>query len=368
MVRNHLTKEHHMRTLIITTTILSLTGAAMAQDGDAKAKTLTIGDKAPAIELSHTVKGDAHTEFENDHVYVVEFWATWCGPCLMSMPHLSELQTKYDDEVTIIGICDEGLDKVNGFMEKSDDEGITWNDKITYTLTTDPDRSANADYMQASGQRGIPTAFIVGKDAHVEWIGHPMNMDTPLDKVVQGTWDRDAFAADFKKQQEQAVAQQKMMEDIRAVQTPDQARAVIKRIDAYLAENSDDINMRMMKLDLLMNRAKDQKAAAVCGDALAKDYWDESGLLNAMSWNIITMEGVSDAMKVHATDWAARADELTEHKDSSIIDTLARCYFERGDVQKAIELQTEAVAISDPSQTKALKDTLDKYKASLDQA
>ena len=366
MVRNHLTKEQLMRTLILATTVLALAASAAAQNADPKAKTLTVGDKAPAIELSHTVKGESPSAFEDDHVYVVEFWATWCGPCLMSMPHLSELQAKYKDSATIIGISDEDIETVNGFMGKADEQGVTWNEKIKYTLTTDPDRSAYGDYMRAAGQRGIPTAFIVGKDAHVEWIGHPMSMDDPLDKVVNGTWDRDAFAAKFKRQQEQVKQQQRMMEAVRAAQTPDQARAVVKEIDTYLKANPDDINMQMMKMDLLLNRINDQQAAAACGDAMAKANWDTPGLLNALSWNLITTDGISDALKVHATDWATRADELTDHADSSIIDTLARCYFERGQIQKAIELQKDAIAASDPSQTKGLKDTLDEYKAALD--
>ena len=57
--------------------------------------------------------------------------------------------------------------------------------------------------MQAAGQNGIPTAFLVGKTGLIEWIGHPMTMDKPLAQVVAGDWDRSAFA-------EQFIAKQKM--------------------------------------------------------------------------------------------------------------------------------------------------------------
>ncbi|MEE3002017.1 MAG: tetratricopeptide repeat protein, partial [Planctomycetota bacterium] len=72
--------------------------------------------------------------------------------------------------------------------------------------------------------------------------------------------------------------------------------------------------------------------------------------------------------KVAATRWAARADELTEGKDASIIDTLARCYYEQGDLAKAVELQKKAVQIAEPGMVKSLKDTLDEYEAELDKA
>ena len=65
-----------------------------------------------------------------------------------------------------------------------------------YCLTTDPDRSAHRDYMEAAGQNGIPTAFIVGKTGEIEWIGHPMEMDGPIEQIVAGSWDRDVYIAE----------------------------------------------------------------------------------------------------------------------------------------------------------------------------
>ena len=44
-------------------------------------------------------------------------------------------------------------------------------------------------WMEASGQNGIPTAFIVNKEGKIAWIGHPMEMERPLEKIIAGTWD-----------------------------------------------------------------------------------------------------------------------------------------------------------------------------------
>ncbi len=70
-------------------------------------KMLSIGDNAPAISVDHWVKGGAIDGFEDGQVYVMEFWATWCGPCVSSMPHLSGLQDEYGDRVKIIGVSSE---------------------------------------------------------------------------------------------------------------------------------------------------------------------------------------------------------------------------------------------------------------------
>ena len=59
-------------------------------------------------------------------------------------------------------------------------------------LAIDSDDATAEAYMRAAGQSGIPTAFIVGRDAAVEWIGHPARIDEPLSQIVDGSWDREA--------------------------------------------------------------------------------------------------------------------------------------------------------------------------------
>src|SRR5947207_870817 len=65
---------------------------------------LKVGDAPPKLQPGKWLQGEAVTEFKSDKVYVVEFWATWCGPCKESIPHLNELQKKYKDKgVVMIG-------------------------------------------------------------------------------------------------------------------------------------------------------------------------------------------------------------------------------------------------------------------------
>ena len=95
--------------------------------------TLTIGDEAPAISVSQWVKGDPVDRLDPNKTYVVEFWATWCGPCRVSIPHLTELQKKYKDKgVTIIGVSvwSRIRDAVAPFVEQM-------GDKMDYTVAID---------------------------------------------------------------------------------------------------------------------------------------------------------------------------------------------------------------------------------------
>ena len=217
-------KNSKLWSLGLATWAMIFNGVAMTS-----AQELTIGSKAPKLDIEHWVsnghdKFKPVTEFQTGKVYVVEFWATWCGPCVMSMPHLAATQEKYLEKgVQLISVSDEDLETVQEFLKKpvkgaeKDDTENTYG-KLTsaYCLTTDPDKSVNADYMEAAGQNGIPTCFIVGKSGQIEWIGHPMSMDDPLEKVVEGKWDRDAYLKEFRKEQQRELLFAKVSRPMRS--------------------------------------------------------------------------------------------------------------------------------------------------------
>ncbi len=207
-------KARALLTVVLSAVVL----AASWSPAEALESKFGIGSEAPSLEIEHWIQdGNGFfkpvTEFKSGNVYVVEFWATWCGPCIMSMPHLAELQNKYRGEkVQIISVSDESLDEVKALLsQENEDEGKTF-EEITsaYSLTTDPDRSVHEAYMEAAGENGIPTSFIVGKSGHVEWIGHPMELDEPLSKVINDTWDREAYKAERAAQQDFQESMQKI--------------------------------------------------------------------------------------------------------------------------------------------------------------
>ena len=63
---------------------------------------------APALSHLNFIKGEpvSLSPFQKGKVYVLEFWATWCPPCRTTIPHLSQLQQQYGDDVIFIGIRD----------------------------------------------------------------------------------------------------------------------------------------------------------------------------------------------------------------------------------------------------------------------
>jgi thiol-disulfide isomerase/thioredoxin len=328
------------------------------------AGTLTIGDNAPAVNITHWVKGEPIEAFETGKVYVVEFWATWCGPCRMSMPHITELQKQYADyDVTIMGVSDEKLPIVVDFLCKADKENVLWNTKIGYTLATDPDRSTHDAYMKPAAQRGIPTAFVVGKDSRIEWIGHPMNMDDVLAKVVHDEWDRGAFKAKF---EQELVAERKLMEVRGKIFEAAEAKEWDKAIAlAHELEGSHSAYGYLKgNLFVQMLRTSDDYGRTYkFGRTVMKDFWDDPMLLNMMSWSTVDEKGVKERDLEFAMEAALRANELTNEENAPILDTVARVYFEKGDLESAVEWQRKAVKhAGETPMAEDLEATLEKYE------
>jgi len=65
---------------------------------------LKIGDPAPILHPMAWIKGEPITHYEPGRIYVVEFWATWCSPCIDAVPRLTALQSKYPDKLTVVGV------------------------------------------------------------------------------------------------------------------------------------------------------------------------------------------------------------------------------------------------------------------------
>ena len=327
-------------------------GAASSED------VLSIGSRAPSVLASYWIKGEPVGTFAPDQIYVVEFWATWCPPCRDSMPHLSALQDEYGDAVRFLGFSDEAEETVAKFLGSAQSEEKTWDQVVTYSLALDDERATYDAYMSASGQRGIPTAFIVGRDGFIEWIGHPMQMDQPLRAVVDDQWDR----AEAREAYELAARAQRAREQAnallgRAMRNKDWD-AALAALEPILTEFPSDPGANQMKMRILQLAGRTEELQQLQTE-MVDTLWEDALQLNAIAWNIATGEEPRDLQV--ALRAAQRANELTEASNGAILDTLARVHYELGDLETAISLQKQALE-ANPEMAQ-IKDTLQDYEA-----
>jgi cytochrome c biogenesis protein CcmG, thiol:disulfide interchange protein DsbE len=111
-----------------------------------------------------------------DKFILLDFWATWSGPCLSMIPKLNAFQEKFKDRLVVIGLSDETEREVRNMSEP----------KITYASAIDTQHRASLAY----GVQRIPHAVLVDPKGIVRFEGHPGYLDERklaalLDKYAQ---------------------------------------------------------------------------------------------------------------------------------------------------------------------------------------
>ena len=124
------------------------------------------GRQAPAFTVDRwmTAEPDARGK-----VAIIDFWATWCGPCLKAIPHMNELANRFRGEVECVGISDESKRE----FEKGIEDRKLEPSMFRYALALDP----KGRMKSAFGIRGIPHVAVISTDWIVRWQGHPSSLD-----------------------------------------------------------------------------------------------------------------------------------------------------------------------------------------------
>lgn len=150
----------HLFTILIALQFVA--ASAVAQVGP--------GDNAPPITLeaiSNTPEGAASPSWDGygDKLVVLEFWGTWCGPCVAAIPHLNELSEKLDSrgDVAFLSVTFEDKDKIDAFREKQ---------AMRSVIGHDTDKSM----PEAFGVRAWPTTFLI-REGKILFRGRPRELD-----------------------------------------------------------------------------------------------------------------------------------------------------------------------------------------------
>ena len=180
-----------MRTASLTV-LLALATVAAGCKPQAQRSTfgrLSVGDTAPPLSASRWAYGEPVAGFEPGKAYVLDFWATWCGPCLQAMPHLSALAKEHESAgLVVIPVTTVGgrnsRESVDAYVS---DNGP----RLGLRFAVCDDRRMEAEWFEASGQSGIPCSFVVDKRGKIAFIGHPMDLDAVVAAVVAGKGPND---------------------------------------------------------------------------------------------------------------------------------------------------------------------------------
>ena len=142
---------------------------AFSQDKKLWAKSV-INQKAPKLQVEKwlTDKPDTKGKF-----VLIDFWATWCGPCRMAIPELNKFKKEFEKDLIVIGISDETQEKIQSLT----------NPKIEYYSAIDTERRM----YNSLEVKGIPHCILIDPNGIVRWEGYPILTGYELtSEVIKG--------------------------------------------------------------------------------------------------------------------------------------------------------------------------------------
>ncbi|HVP09584.1 MAG TPA: TlpA disulfide reductase family protein [Phycisphaerae bacterium] len=318
-----------------------------------------VGDKAPEVKIAKwmtkqppSLPGDKDAD---KHVFLVEFWATWCGPCWKSIPHLSELQKKYEkDGLIIIGVSNEEPETIAKFIG-SEKEGKTMS--MDYFVGADDEAATSKAW--ANDILGIPWAFLVDKSGVVMWQGNPLDpmFDSLLDKVIAGKLDLEAakkIAANDKKFTD-------LMADLQTAYAMRDEAKIFSIIEELIPLKPMELQPYMIKRQMFVEFKKEDQVPA-WNNKVIELFKDRPDSLSQIVQVELSKEPSQRdaALMIHCT---SRLIESVKEPDAETLALFAHVQYECGMIDAAIDTQTKAVAAA----TKAIREdnqkALDYYKS-----
>jgi cytochrome c biogenesis protein CcmG/thiol:disulfide interchange protein DsbE len=115
-----------------------------------------IDTQAPELNIKQWVSQQPNTEGK---FILIDFWGTWCGPCVKGIPDMNEYQKEFKDQLVVIGISMEPIEKVRAFKKA----------KMEYSSGIDTNGALNKAYEI----QGIPHVVLIDPKGIVRWEGFP---------------------------------------------------------------------------------------------------------------------------------------------------------------------------------------------------
>jgi thiol-disulfide isomerase/thioredoxin len=335
-----------------------------AESDPTEPQPLGVGDKAPPLKIAEWVKGEPIKDFEPGRVYAIEFWATWCGPCIAGIPHLAAVQEKFKEHADLISVTREDpsntLEMVREFVAQRDEE-------MAYRVAFDEVDVTWRSYMDAAEQTGIPCAFIIDKQGRVAWIGHPAmdEFERTIDAIIKDEFDFEAA----ERERAEAAARARQLATIKgdlhtAWEAGDHERALTLADEIIEPDPAAMTQWVWWKFESLMvGIDRPDRASAFVRTMMDGPFRDDPVMLRRFTYGIADSLGIDEPDLDLALELAERSVTLTFAQDYEYLIALAMVRMAREEYDEGIAVMERAIDLAPTEARKAyLRNELEFYR------
>ena len=292
------------------------------------------------------VQGTIPNLWPENKASAVIFFSTITSGTTIDPAFLNELSSS-NPEVQIFAVSSEAPDVLRTRLTFSEESPSA----RTPIILSDPTDRWKKTLLDPTERTQLPLAVAIDRSGKISWHGPGTlkQLGPTLAMHSSNTWNRDSYQKSIERSYLRANNRNRITTIRNQARADGNVENALAQFDAVIASDPTNPDLMVDRFKCLLIDLKRPDLAYAYGRTLAQNRPNDYITLNAMSWSMVSNPEVINPDLNFAQEMSERANGIQRYTNYTLIDTLARIYWMRGDGARAIDWQRKAVAIAPDS-------------------